>query len=326
MTYFNDCETPHPCLEIVENKSDSHAQALTLKVHPPVIGAFPLVRKLLETSLHLTEWSAMETKDVMDNFLGKIMTEKRKHKDLSDQHHEFADLDSISIDTAVFEDGAAGSTMPFADLAHQLDLVDVSSNIFSDDVFGEDCFTSPNPSSVLKSPNLSLDNAMTQASNKDPLVKLPKNIESFQNVPTTDMVAEANDNRPSNVPKDLVNVVDFYSLEVLLTDIFKKYGGYDIAKFSGFQKITRNAHQELLSVMQHHLHAANEDKVKMDKHLAELQKVLDRARRKRPFCLLKNIKRNCPKIKKVSSTLKARFMPLRKSAHYWKQKPKGLLS
>ncbi|PHT29338.1 hypothetical protein CQW23_31064 [Capsicum baccatum] len=76
MTGFNDCETPYPCLEIVENKSDSHAKALTLKVHPPMIGAFPLVRKPLETSLHLTEWSTMETMDVMDNFLGKIMTEK----------------------------------------------------------------------------------------------------------------------------------------------------------------------------------------------------------------------------------------------------------
>ncbi|KAF3677242.1 hypothetical protein T459_07918 [Capsicum annuum] len=76
MTGFNDCETPYPCLDIVENKSDLYAKALTLKVHPPVIGAFPLVRKTLETSLHLTKWSTMETKDVMDNFSGKIMTEK----------------------------------------------------------------------------------------------------------------------------------------------------------------------------------------------------------------------------------------------------------
>ncbi|KAM3269292.1 hypothetical protein P3S67_030174 [Capsicum chacoense] len=42
---------------------------------------------------------------------------KKKHKDLSDQHHEFADLNSVSIDTAIFGDGAAGSTMPLADLA-----------------------------------------------------------------------------------------------------------------------------------------------------------------------------------------------------------------
>ncbi|KAM3284296.1 hypothetical protein P3S67_023095 [Capsicum chacoense] len=94
--------------------------------------------------------------------------------------------------------------MPLDDLAHQLGLVDVSSNIFGDDVFSEDCVIRPNPPSVLKSPNLSLDNAMTQASNKDLSAKFPENIESFQNVPTTDMVAEGNDNRPSNVPKDLV--------------------------------------------------------------------------------------------------------------------------
>lgn len=79
--------------------------------------------------------------------------------------------------------------------------MDVSSNIFSDDIFGEDCVTIPNPSSVLKIPNLSLDNAMTQATNKDSSTKLSKNIEYFQNVPTIDILAEANDNRPSNVPK-----------------------------------------------------------------------------------------------------------------------------
>ncbi|PHT58755.1 hypothetical protein CQW23_01118 [Capsicum baccatum] len=76
MTCFNDHEILYPSLEIVETKSSSHAKALTLKVHPPVIGAIPLNRKLLETSLHHTEWSMTETKDVMDNFLGKIVTKK----------------------------------------------------------------------------------------------------------------------------------------------------------------------------------------------------------------------------------------------------------
>ncbi|PHT36531.1 hypothetical protein CQW23_24231 [Capsicum baccatum] len=76
MTCFNDRETPYPFLEIVENKSDSHVKALTLKVYPLVIGAFLLVRNPLETSLHLTKWSTTETKDVMDNYSGKIMTEK----------------------------------------------------------------------------------------------------------------------------------------------------------------------------------------------------------------------------------------------------------
>ncbi|PHT58504.1 hypothetical protein CQW23_00867 [Capsicum baccatum] len=122
---------------------------------------------------------------------------KKNHKDLSDQHREFADLDSISIDIAIFEDGAAGSAMT-------LGLVDVSSNIFGDDVFGEDFVTILNPLSVLKSPNLSLDNAMTQASYKDPPAKLPKNVESFQNISTIDIVAKVNNNRPSNAPKDFV--------------------------------------------------------------------------------------------------------------------------
>ncbi|KAF3674178.1 hypothetical protein FXO38_05360 [Capsicum annuum] len=76
MTCFNDRETLYPSLEIVESKSSSHAKALTLKVHPPVIGAFLLNRKPLETSLHLTEWSMTKTKDVMDNFSGKIVTKK----------------------------------------------------------------------------------------------------------------------------------------------------------------------------------------------------------------------------------------------------------
>ncbi|KAF3618196.1 hypothetical protein FXO37_34292 [Capsicum annuum] len=134
--------------------------------------------------------------NTVSTFIGEL-----KSINISDQHREFADLDSISIDTIIVEDGVVGSTIPLADLAHQLGLVDVSSNIFGDDVFGEDCVTSPNPSSVLKGPNLSLDNAMTQATNKDRSTKLSENIESFQNFLTTDMVAEANDNRPSNVPK-----------------------------------------------------------------------------------------------------------------------------
>ncbi|KAK4373198.1 hypothetical protein RND71_008582 [Anisodus tanguticus] len=72
--YFSDRETPYPYLEIVDKKQNSHAKILTLKVHPPVIGAFPLVRKRLDTPLHLPEWSTTETKDIMDNFSGKVMT------------------------------------------------------------------------------------------------------------------------------------------------------------------------------------------------------------------------------------------------------------
>ncbi|MCD7460563.1 hypothetical protein HAX54_043823 [Datura stramonium] len=76
MTYFNDREMPYSCLEIIDNEQNSRAKALNLKVHPPVIGVFPFVRKLLDTPIHLTEWSKTETKDVMSNFSGKVMTEK----------------------------------------------------------------------------------------------------------------------------------------------------------------------------------------------------------------------------------------------------------
>ncbi|PHT54685.1 hypothetical protein CQW23_03171 [Capsicum baccatum] len=129
---------------------------------------------------------------------------KKKYKDLSDQHCEFANLDFISIDATIFEDGVSGSTMPLADLLQQLGLVDIYSNIFGDDIFGEDCVTSPNPSNMLKSHNLSLDNAKTQATKKGPSTKLSKNVELFQNVLTTNTVAGENNNRHSNVSKELV--------------------------------------------------------------------------------------------------------------------------
>ncbi|KAH0644726.1 hypothetical protein KY284_032610 [Solanum tuberosum] len=73
---FSDRDAPYPCLEIVENKQHSRAKVLTLKVHPPVIGAFPLLRKTLDTYHHLPEWSSTETKDVTDDFSGNVTTEK----------------------------------------------------------------------------------------------------------------------------------------------------------------------------------------------------------------------------------------------------------
>ena len=45
---------------------------------------------------------------------------KKKPKDLNTQQCEFAELDSISIDPAIFEDGTACSTMPLTKLAHQV--------------------------------------------------------------------------------------------------------------------------------------------------------------------------------------------------------------
>ncbi|MCE0482009.1 hypothetical protein HAX54_040310 [Datura stramonium] len=76
MMCFNDCEMPYPWLEIVDNKKNLHAKDLTLKVHPLAIGIFSLVRKLLYTLIHLTEWSKTEMKDFMYNFSGKVRTKK----------------------------------------------------------------------------------------------------------------------------------------------------------------------------------------------------------------------------------------------------------
>ncbi|KAH0713629.1 hypothetical protein KY289_009588 [Solanum tuberosum] len=45
---------------------------------------------------------------------------KKKPKELNNQQCEFTELDSISIDTTIFEDGDAGSTMPLLELAHQV--------------------------------------------------------------------------------------------------------------------------------------------------------------------------------------------------------------
>ncbi|XP_027769716.1 uncharacterized protein LOC114075560 [Solanum pennellii] len=72
---FSDQDAPYPCLEIIENKQHARAKVLTLKVHPAVIGVFPLIRKMLDTSHHLPEWLSTETKDVTDNFSGKAFCE-----------------------------------------------------------------------------------------------------------------------------------------------------------------------------------------------------------------------------------------------------------
>ncbi|KAH0672890.1 hypothetical protein KY284_023977 [Solanum tuberosum] len=66
---FRARDAPCPSLEIMENNQHSRAKVLTLKVHPPVIGAFPLVRNMMDTSHHLPEWSSIETNDVTKNFL-----------------------------------------------------------------------------------------------------------------------------------------------------------------------------------------------------------------------------------------------------------------
>ncbi|KAK4364218.1 hypothetical protein RND71_015576 [Anisodus tanguticus] len=92
---------------------------------------------------------------------------KKKHKDLGDLHNEFIDLNSISIDTAIFGDSVAASTMLLTELEQQLGLGDMSSDIFGDAML-EDCITSMYPSNMVKSSHPSLDNVKSQATNKDP--------------------------------------------------------------------------------------------------------------------------------------------------------------
>ncbi|PHU21755.1 hypothetical protein BC332_06862 [Capsicum chinense] len=272
MTCFNNHETPYPCLEIVKSKPNSHAKSLTLKVHPPIISAFSLVRKPLETSLHLTKWSMTETKDSMDNFFGKIVTEKvlllkyYTHQNvvvasfpscngnfrrwrvppsgfepyydgsllalvqLWDSYVRLGILSKIKIPMRPLDNGTfmthkgvnkslgilslcsdtfkppislkGASITSVASSSNKINanqephrkrlkknikiqamnilgLVDVSSNIFGDDVFGEDCATRPNASNILKIPHLSLDVAKTQATNKGPSTKLSENVEFF---------------------------------------------------------------------------------------------------------------------------------------------------
>ncbi|OIT04032.1 hypothetical protein A4A49_54788 [Nicotiana attenuata] len=65
--HFSD----YPYLEIVGDKQNWRAKVLALKVDPLLIGAFPIARKLLNTSLDLAKWSIKETKDVLENFSGK---------------------------------------------------------------------------------------------------------------------------------------------------------------------------------------------------------------------------------------------------------------
>lgn len=63
-----------------------------------------------------------------------------------------------------------------------------------------------------------------------------------------------------------VNAADLSSLEVLLVEFFKNHRDYDVENLSSSQKIMRDTHQEWLSIAQQHLHAATEDKFKMQKH------------------------------------------------------------
>ncbi|KAJ8556397.1 hypothetical protein K7X08_029788 [Anisodus acutangulus] len=71
-----------------------------------------------------------------------------------------------------------------------------------------------------------------------------------------------------------VYVTDIIPLEVLFEKFFKKHGDYDVVRSSTSQKMTRDYHQELLSVAQQRLHTATKEKIMMKKRLGELQIVL----------------------------------------------------
>uniref|UniRef100_M1BIN9 Aminotransferase-like plant mobile domain-containing protein n=1 Tax=Solanum tuberosum TaxID=4113 RepID=M1BIN9_SOLTU len=112
---------------------------------------------------------------------------------------------SISIDTAIFEDGAAGSTMPLTELAHQLGLGDIPSDV---DVF-EDCITSSNSLNVVKSSHLPLVEVKSQAANEIQLTKsmvpFSEKVEISQNISTTNVgVVETSQIGCSVVSRDLV--------------------------------------------------------------------------------------------------------------------------
>ncbi|KAH0642041.1 hypothetical protein KY290_033644 [Solanum tuberosum] len=130
---------------------------------------------------------------------------KKKPKDLNTQQCEFAELDSISIDTAIFEDGVAGSTMPLTELAHQLGLGDIPSDV---DVF-EDCITSSNSLNVAKSSHLPLVEVKSQAANEiqltKPMIPFSEKVEISQNISTTNVeVVETSQIGCSYVSRDLV--------------------------------------------------------------------------------------------------------------------------
>ncbi|KAH0633332.1 hypothetical protein KY284_036118 [Solanum tuberosum] len=163
---------------------------------------------------------------------------KKKPKDLNNQQCEFAELDSIN--------GATGSTIPLTELAHQLGVSDIPSDV---DVF-EDCITSPNSLNVAKSSHLPLVEVKSQADNEIQLTKL--------------MVPFSEKNVAYLMLRE-VNIINPSPLEVLLEDFFKKHGDYDVARLSTSQEITRDSHQELISNAQQFLDTANEERINMDK-------------------------------------------------------------
>ncbi|KAK4737612.1 hypothetical protein R3W88_001309 [Solanum pinnatisectum] len=222
---------------------------------------------------------------------------KKNPKDLNTQQCEYAELDSISIDTAIFEDSAAGSTMPLIELAHQLGLGDIPSDV---DVF-EDCITSSNSLNVEKSSHLPPVKVKSQAANEIPLTKLmvpfSEKVETSQNISTTNVeVIETSQIGCSDVSKDLVRpllatasnfepqkTISSFKLSYIsgmwrsLCECITQFFVESSENLKELEADNKDSHQELLSAAQQCLDTANEERINMDKQLEELQKVLTRA-------------------------------------------------
>ncbi|KAH0729707.1 hypothetical protein KY290_000840 [Solanum tuberosum] len=201
------------------NITDNEVIDLTLKRKKPSsssgksveksLGIAPSCSNTSKTSISLQEIgisssaaSSSNERNVSQELHWKSL--KKKPKDLNNKQCEFAELDSISIDSAIFEDGADGSTMPLTDLAHQLGLGDIPSDV---DVF-EDCITSSNSLNVAKSSHLPLAEVKSQAANDIQLKKLTvpfsEKVETSQDISTTDVGVVAHQIGCSYVSKDLI--------------------------------------------------------------------------------------------------------------------------
>ncbi|KAG5630502.1 hypothetical protein H5410_002219 [Solanum commersonii] len=288
----------------VANITDNEVIDVTLKRKKPSSSSGKSVEKSLgiapsckqHIGISSSATSSSNERNVSQELHWKSL--KKKPKDLNNKQCEFTELDSISIDTTIFKDGADGSTMPLTYLAHHLGLGDIPSDV---DVF-EDCITSSNSLNVAKSSHLPLVEVKSQAANDIQLKKLmapfSEKVETPQDISTTDVWVVAHQIGCSDVSKDLirplcitefsvessenlkeleagvalilkvlreVNIVNLSPLEVLLEDSFKKHRDYHSERLSSSQKITRDSHQELLSAAQQCLDTANEERINMDK-------------------------------------------------------------
>ncbi|KAJ8534983.1 hypothetical protein K7X08_016711 [Anisodus acutangulus] len=325
--YFSGRETPYPSLEIMYKKQNSCAKILTLKVHPPVIGAFLLVRMLLETSLHLPEWLTTKTKDIMDNFSGKVMTAEVPLL-RSSSHQNVVIASSASRDESFsswrvppsgFGEGKSShSSKSKATLNNPPQKVKATSKSNFDGKDTQVEIKVRYPSLTLKAAATSSEAINISHKSKGPSRSSDKGVEESPSVVSLCMdktkasvspnevgiTSATSSSNESNIsqeqhwkrlkkkPKDLDDQNnEFVYLDSISIDtaIFgdgaagstmpltkyaqQKHGDYDVVRSSTSQKMNRDSHQELLSAAQR-LHTATEEKIKRNKRLGELQIIL----------------------------------------------------